>query len=458
MIQATTLPAGCLQYVPGPFRGIVTTEVTAADFQRGDYSNTTEDCLALSVFAPGHPPRGNASKDSPGDELLPVLIWVHGGGFSFGGTNVPFQQAQSWVERSQKHIVVQIQYRLNLLGVPNAAGLVESGENLNLALLDQHLAVEWVRDNIAAFGGDPERISLWGESAGAYAVDAYLFSYAEDPIIKGAIADSGNALAIPGVLLDENDHSVFSLAASKLGCENLSPSEELECMRNVPESEIQGWLQTDIGEGGAVDENIMFGAIADNVTFFKSYEDRIKAGKAKFASDIPLLIGTNTEEGHAVVPYNFPGSETATELPDDLQVISQGFGLNLQCTTLRETRLRAEAGAVTYQYLYAGNFTNISPRPWLGAYHTAELPLVFGTHAMEGPSTEFEQQVSENMQDLWLEFIMDPTEGLKRAGWPQATSQSEDHKLVELAADGELKQVISIKRLKDECVNNGYEV
>jgi carboxylesterase type B len=315
-----------------------------------------------------------------------------------------------------------------------------------------------VRDNIVAFGGDPERISLWGESAGAYAVDAYLFSYAQDPIIKGVIADSGNALAIPGALLDENNHSIFSLAAKDLGCGNLNTLEELECMRNVPGSEMQEWLQGDIGEGGAVDENIMFGAIADNATFFKNYEDRIGADESKFASSIPLLIGTNTEEGQAVVPYNFPGSETATELPDDLEVISQRFGLNLQCTTLKEIRLRAEAGAVTFQYLYAGNFTNISPRPWLGAYHTAELPLIFGTHAAEGASTDFEQKVSDKMQDLWLEFIKDPQEGLAKAGWPKATSQPEGYKLAKLAADGELKQLISIKRLKEECLDNGFEV
>lgn len=461
VVQAKTLPAGCFQYLAASSRGIVSDQaVTAAEFQRGDYSNTTEDCLRISLFAPRETIAASASASGGqhGAESLPVVVWVHGGGYSFGGTNVPFQLAPNWVERSQKHIVVQVQYRLNLLGLPNAAGLAENGENLNLAMLDQRLAVEWVRDNIAAFGGDPNRITLWGESAGAYAVDAYLFAYAEDPIVKGIIADSGNAVALENVLLDARNHSTFSLAASHLSCGDLSAEEELECMRKVPESDIKKYLQSDIGDGGAVDDGLVFGTVVDNVTTFADYQERIGGDSSKFASDIPVLIGTNTNEGTAIVPYNFNGSETATELPPDLEKIAQGFGLNLQCTTLREVRLRAEAGATTYQYLYAGNFTNISPRPWLGAYHTAELPMVFGTYGTEGPSTSFEKSVSERMQDMYLEFISNPKDGLKKVGWPEAISEPEKSSVTKWAADRKVEQQVRAGSLRDECIKNGYSV
>ncbi|KAF5569525.1 triacylglycerol lipase V precursor [Fusarium phyllophilum] len=453
VVQATKLPRGCIQYVPLLLRGTVADSlVSAANFQRGDYANTTEDCLRLSLFAPK-----NAITETK-DERLPVVIWVHGGGYMIGGTNVPYQLAQPWVQRSQKHIVVQIQYRLNIFGLPNAAGLAEEGKNLNLALLDQRLAVEWVRDNIARFGGDPDRITLWGESAGAYATDGYLFAWPRDPIVKGVIADSGNALAIEGSLGDARNHSTFSITAKHLGCGDLSPQKELQCMRGVPEHELKEYLQAELGQGGAADDGLGFSLIPDNVTAFTNYTEGITTGSSKFPANIPLLIGTNTNEGAAVIPYNFPGYETATEIPASLKPIANGFGLNLQCTALKENRLRSEAGARTFQFLYAGNFTNISPLPWLGAYHTAELPLIFGTRDIEGPSTKFERKVSERMQDLYLRFASDPVHGLERDGWPAAQAQLGRSKLLKWAGDGRVEQIIGAKTLVDECTRNGFAV
>ncbi|KAF5234653.1 hypothetical protein FANTH_12005 [Fusarium anthophilum] len=456
VIQATSIPRGCIQYVPLLLRGTVADSlVSAANFQRGDYANTTEDCLRLSLFAPKN---SITERKGARDEGLPVVIWVHGGGYMIGGTNVPYQLAQPWVQRSQKHIVVQIQYRLNIFGLPNAAGLVEEGKNLNLALLDQRLAVEWVRDNIARFGGDPDRITLWGESAGAYATDGYLFAWPRDPIVKGVIADSGNALAIEGSLGDARNHSTFSIAAKHLGCGNLSPKKELQCMRGVPEHMLKEYLQAELGQGGAADDGLGFSLIPDNVTAFTNYTERITAGSSKFPANIPLLIGTNTNEGAAVIPFNFSGYKTATEIPANLKPIANGFGLNLQCTTLKENRMRSGAGARTFQYLYAGNFTNISPLPWLGAYHTAELPLIFGTHEIKGPSTKFERKVSERMQDLYLRFANDPVHGLEKDGWPAIQAQLGRSKLVKWAGNGKVEQIVGAKTLIDECTRNRFAV
>lgn len=459
VVKATNLPGGCFQYMASNFRGTITSgPVTAAEFQRGDFSNTTEDCLRLSVFAPKGRTVNSLSHARASREALPVIVWIHGGGFSFGGTNTPYSLAPNWVQRSQKHIVVQIQYRLNILGLPNAAALAADGNNYNLALLDQRLAVEWVHKNIARFGGDPDRITLWGESAGAYAVDSYLFAWPQEPLVAGVIADSGNAVAMESIISDSSEHSTFSLVASRLGCGNLSATEELACMRKVPAEKIKTYFQAEIGDGGAADDALVFGVVADNVTIFSNYTERIGTDGSKFPAHIPLLIGTNTDEGTAIVPYNFENSETATELPSELEKVAQGFALNLQCTTLREVRLRAEVGATTYQYLYAGNFTNISPLPWLGAYHTAELPLVFGTYGINGESTEFEHRVSRKMQDRYLEFATDSLRESKHTGWPTTMAESEKSKIVKWAADNKVEQVVGAKGLRDECVENGFMV
>ncbi|KAI0547056.1 Alpha/Beta hydrolase protein [Xylaria curta] len=463
---ATSLPLGCFQYIQPALTGTVSFYSEKSTlFQRGDSANTTEDCLRLSIFAPKAAVEHAADMMNLSDKeegALPVVVWIHGGGFSFGGTDVPYQLSPSWVERSQAHIVVQVQYRLNLLGQPNAAGLTKpysssgSNENLNFGLLDQRLAVEWVRDNIAKFGGDPNRITLWGQSAGAYVSDGYLFAWSEDPIVKGVIANSGNAISIPTYLGDAMNHTVFSVAAQRLGCGNLNATEELTCMRGIPASDIKDYIQG-LGAISAANDGLVFSTIVDNVTLFSDYPGRIESkNESLFASEIPLLTSTTTDEGNAVVPYVFDGSATATELPPELAEIADAFTRNLRCTTLQDIKLRASVGATTYQFLYGGNFSNISPVPWLGAYHASDLPMVFGTYGLEGPSSAFEEQVSQKMQDLYLEFIKDPVEGLKRAGWPPVTGSLQDPNIMAFAVDGRLEQLISAdqRNLGQGCMLN----
>jgi acetylcholinesterase len=456
---ATDLPAGCFQYVPSIQLDTVGFMAEKAEiFQRGDYTNTTEDCLRLSIFAPSSVIDRAASKEDSAhrrhQDLLPVVVWVHGGGWMSGGINVPYQSPSKWVQRSQGHIVVQVQYRLNLLGLPNAAGLAALDENVNFAFLDQRLAIEWVRDNIAAFGGDPARITLWGESAGAYSTDGYLFAWAADPIVAGVIADSGNALALEPYSTSAANYSQFSHVAAQVGCAGLAPATELACMRAVPASTLQAYIQG----AAAVDAGLTFPSIIDNLTVFPDYASRIAAGADQFPTRVPLLIGTNVDEGGAVVPYDFNGSATALSLPAALMPAAQAFKLGLQCTTIREVRLRSAVGAPTWQYLYAGNFSDISPRPWLGAYHTAELPMVFGTFGTEGPSTGFEQRVSEHMQDMYLAFAEDPAEGLIKAGWIGAVQSPQVPYLMKWADDGEVAQLVDVEGIRQECIENGYQV
>ncbi|OGM48947.1 hypothetical protein ABOM_003199 [Aspergillus bombycis] len=118
----------------------------------------SEDCLTVSIWAP-----------SRICEALPVVIFLHEGGLGSGGTSVQYQIPANWVERSQSHIVVSIQYRLGVFGFLSSHALRETSQNLGL--LDQRLAIEWVRDNIAVFGGNPEQTTLWGQSAGAASID-----------------------------------------------------------------------------------------------------------------------------------------------------------------------------------------------------------------------------------------------------------------------------------------------
>ncbi|KAF2193199.1 para-nitrobenzyl esterase [Zopfia rhizophila CBS 207.26] len=357
-------------------------------------ANTTgEDCLSVNVWAPWKP-------DS--SEPLPVIAWIYGGAFQTGGGNVEYQNPSRWIERSQKHIVVGINYRVNIFGFPNAAGLNESEQNLGL--LDQRLGLEWIRSNIANFGGDPSRISLWGQSAGAMSVDYYNFAYPEDPIVSGLIMDSGSAFLALGTV--DPEHKNFSFVAGHFGCGNLSTQAELDCMRNVSSADIEAFMKSwsDAGSSPA----LSFNPIVDNRTKFANYTARALAGN--FTKN-PAIAGTTTNEGEPFGPYD-------RENGPDLAVANATTLAAFLCPIVKTTSDRYAVNVPTFRYLYGGNFSNISPQWWEGAYHSSELPLIFGTHGIaRGASTPFEIQVSMQMQDYWLAFAEDPVNGLPEMGW-----------------------------------------
>ena len=105
---------------------------------------------------------------------------------------------------------------------------------------------------------------------------------------------------------------------------------------------------------------------------------------------------------------------------------------------------------MTYRYYYAGNFSNLSPSPWVGAYHCAELPLIFGTHSnFRGESTPFEYAVSYRYQDLYLAFANDPINGLASRGWP---AYEPNGSVLKIGGDGLVTQLMDVKILQDLCV------
>ncbi|EQB43810.1 carboxylesterase [Colletotrichum gloeosporioides Cg-14] len=379
-------------------------------------NSTSEDCLTLNVWAPVE-----------SSEALPVVVWIHGGGFTEGSNDIAYQTPTRWVQKSQKHIVVAINYRLGLWGFPNAAGL--DLKEQNLGLLDQRLAVEWVRDNIAKFGGDPERIVLWGQSAGAASVSYYQYAYPEDPIAIGFIKNSGSPFIPIGSA--DTAHSSFTSLATAFGCQD----DELACLRKVPFRDIQKYL----GQAS----NLTFNVVVDERTKFSDYAERTLNGKVAKG---PSIVGSTRDE------WNFSGSSEAPPTNGSDVVADNLFG----CPAHYETGLRNIAGLRTYRYMYSSNFTNIMPGGQ-GAFHSAELPLIFGTHdiAREN-STAFEYEVSDEMQDLWLSFIVDPENGPTSEGWDATllggleTTQTG----IDIGYQGTLVQPFSWAAWETACINS----
>ena len=422
-LDAKDLPPSCMQYLSS-LPSIITEDVL--EFNLGGLNSTagltSEDCLTLSIWAPRH-----GTKDD-----LPVLIYFYGGAFIAGGVNVPYQIPSKWIQRTQSHIVVSFNHRDNIFGFPNAAGIPL--ERQNVGLMDQRLAVEWVRDNIASFGGDPKRIGFWGQSSGSIAMAYYSYTYKDDPIANSLIMDSGNEFI--DILTVDPAHGNFTFVASHFGCGNLSASDELACMRGVDASALEDFMHTysDAGSTPA----LTFSPVVDNRTVFANYTTLAEAGHI---AQLPALIGSNSEDGVLFVPYSPSGVDNS--LADETTMTF------FFCPTLQSARVRiaAHTGPV-YRYLYAGNFTNISPRGWMGGWHGAELPLVFGTHSLyRGNSTPLEYATSHAMQDAWLAFVATAGEKPSIEGW-DAWDKVDGGRVVEFGRDVPARLVDTTKKEK----------
>lgn len=212
----------------------------------------SEDCLYLNVYAPLEP----VSK------RLPVFIYIPGGGFTGGGADSLYKIPDKWIQRTQGHIVVTMNYRVNLFGFPNA-----KAAHQNVGLLDQRMVVEWTRDNIAAFGGDVNKMILWGQSAGGASVGMYGYSYPDDLIVQGLISDSGSTSTLAKAFGNFSD---FSTIAKLTGCGGLTEREELKCMQRVDASVLQ--------EVYSNTSSVSFTPVADNVTAFSNTTDRLARG------------------------------------------------------------------------------------------------------------------------------------------------------------------------------------
>ncbi|KAF2713950.1 alpha/beta-hydrolase [Pleomassaria siparia CBS 279.74] len=396
---------------------------------------TSEDCLYLAVWTPA-----NATITSK----LPVLFFMYGGGFSAGGVSVGYTQPMGWVERSQSHIVVEIQYRLNILGYPNARGLVDQ----NLGLLDQRMALEWVRDNIAQFGGDAASITQMGQSAGSMSIDAHAHVFYKDPIARAYFMMSGTLFS--GSAVADTAYSNFSFVASHFGCgaDSNDGVAELDCMRQVPFDQLENFIGQ-YGDNGT-QPALSFVLAVDERTIFSDYPARIQVGEV---ARLPSILSSCANEASSLVPFN--ASDPYIGYPQSVvdAVTLAGF----VCPAYKSTVERNQLNVTVYRYQHAGVYPNMSPFEWVGAYHGSDIPMVFGTYGLVGgEATDLQAQVSVAMQDHVLAFAKDPLNGPQKLGWkPMVTTDSNGGQLLRFGADGKAVQYINGLEVDGVCQGLG---
>ncbi|KAF9478107.1 carboxylesterase, partial [Pholiota conissans] len=394
VFQATKFSKGCLQNLaPVNFEYLKLNGNDGTDVPSG------EDCLSVNIWSPSV---GRKQKTA-------VLLWIYGGGFVLGTSGIPVFNGTNMVRDNDDITLVTINYRLNIFGQPNAPQLGKN--NVNFGLLDTDAAIQWVHANIANFGGDPERITIFGQSAGGAAVDAYTFTHPQDTIVKGIIEQSGSFSGTATgndvvMTVSPTVNTDWNTIANIVGCGNDTTPQQFACMQAVPAQTLQK---------AVISSNASFFLVVDNTN------ERARAGKFL---RVPLLVGsTANEEDIIIVAQQLvsPGFvlPVVTEIFSDA-LTALAFTCNASVTAVN----RLNAGVPTFRYQYQGVFPSLSTRPDLRAYHSSEIPMIFGTYnstVISGaslPPTPPQVALSKYIQSAWVAFARNPKQGLVDLGWP----------------------------------------
>ena len=379
-----------------------------------------EDCLYLNVF----------KSDDTSAQKKPVMVWIHGGAFEAGGTIDPMFDCCNFIKENPDVIVVTISYRLGTLGFLHLSHLADGKDypdSQNLGLLDQVKALKWIHENIAGFGGDPDNVTIFGESAGAASCTLL-------PLIKGSqayftrlIAESGS---VNQTRTPEESIECTNRLMEILGCKTVSDLLKVDAEKLLEASSVLFVKQTPESDG-----------IHLPTDPFEAYAN----GAAK---DIQILVGCNKDEmDFFVYSFGLEGWDTFVanrkaekfdKLPADEKALLESYMKDVKgdyyepdsclfsqswfiAPVIRLSEEQAKGGGKCYTYY----FTPESPDPIMKCGHAIELAVVFNHPEMtEDMGRAFDETFCKTMRKMWVQFA--------KTGNPSLTA--------EMAPDGKAKE------------------
>jgi para-nitrobenzyl esterase len=381
--------------------------------------STEEDCLFLNVHVP----------DDIGHSKLPVMVWIHGGAFLSGSAS---DYDMTTLAKTGRAVVVSINYRVGAFGFFRHPELVAQHTSSNLGLQDQQAALRWVQSQIERFGGDPSRVTIFGESAGGVSACLHLVSPQSKGLFHRAIAQSG-----PCNLLTTTTPAAMQAQSTTLGTKLACPEGpgQLACMRQKSAAEL---VATSVPNGNEVDADIRWTPVRDGISLTGNPAQQVQRGQF---TRVPVMIGSNHDEGRLfvateyhqafqwpVVPAQFTavvnrvaGSDTAFAQQLASTYNSTNYGtLDLAFSALLtdyyfscDTMHDAEALS-RYVPTYSYEFTEPNtPAPYdplmpLGAFHGADLRFIFQSNQLAGtttgPLSTAQQKLADQMVQYWGRF------------------------------------------------------
>jgi para-nitrobenzyl esterase len=372
-----------------------------------DAVTVDEDCLYLNVWTPAKAPK----------DKLAVMVWIYGGGFTIGGTSIGQYDGKNLAKKGV--VLVSIAYRLGAFGFLAHPELSteQGGHSGNYGLLDQIAGLEWVKKNIAAFGGDPQRVTIFGESAGGIAVSMLAASPLAKGLFTGAISESGGNFG-PEKHASEGGTNMVSLATaekngtayiSKLGVASIADA------RKKSADEILKNSNSALGGAWPIFDGYVLPGDQ-----YKLYE----AGKY---NDTPVLIGSNSDEGALFVPsiktdvyqtniktgYSDYADKIFAAYPGDTDehALRSARDIFRDATfawpTWAWARLQSKTGkgkVYVYYFSHRPPYPNAPQFKDWGAAHSGEIAFVFGNFPAAMPPSPADLAVSDEISSYWTNF------------------------------------------------------
>lgn len=383
----------------------------------GVYSGATpppisEDCLYLNIWTPAK---------SPGDRL-PVMVWIHGGGFAHGTGAAVGYDGENLARKGV--IVVTINYRLGVFGflaLPELTAESPHHASGNFALLDQVAALEWVQKNIAAFGGDPTRVTIFGESAGSSSVSVLMASPLAKGLFSRAIGESGASFGPMPSLADAEKQglqfaSILGVARDTLKSLRAKSADELIKATGDDDAEpiVDGWVLPQsvysiFAEGKQNDASLIVGNNANEGGNLAPLPNGITA--AQFAENARKNFGPFADQFLQAYPAATDDQAVAAHFASFRDAL---FGWNMRIWA----RLETETG---HRRAYRYYFSRVPPGPGsrLGAFHGSDLAYVFENYPFRIFYQDWDKQLGEMIENYWANFARtgDPN-GESLPKWP----------------------------------------